>query len=260
MTASPELLEYGMSENVVAFSTTRQGGYGTGKYGAFNINPFCGDSLAAIARNRAALACRLGLPEDNIVFPHQVHGAEGIFVDEKLMLSASKESEECLEGYDYIATTVPRLCVGVSTADCVPMLLYCEASGTVAAIHAGWRGTLQRVAQKAVGELARSTGLHPGSTRAVIGPSISCTAFEVGDEVYEAFAANSFDMEQIAVRRDKWHIDLWRANALQLVQAGLQPGNIEISGICTYANSERFFSARHLGTASGRIFTGIYIK
>ena len=94
---------------------------------------------------------------------------------------------------------------------------------------------------------------------ACIGPGISQEAFEVGDEVYEAFRQAGFDMERIAVRKGKWHIDLWEANRMQLLDFGIEPSHIELSGICTYKNNEDFFSARRQGTASGRVLSGIMI-
>jgi copper oxidase (laccase) domain-containing protein len=95
----------------------------------------------------------------------------------------------------------------------------------------------------------------------VIGPSIGPDAFEVGDEVYEAFAQEDFDMNRIAFKRDgKWHIDLWQANAIDIELTGVPHDNIEIAGVCTYQEYDRFFSARRLGIKSGRIYTGIMIK
>jgi copper oxidase (laccase) domain-containing protein len=97
--------------------------------------------------------------------------------------------------------------------------------------------------------------------KVVIGPSIGPDAFEVGDEVYEAFSQAGFDMNEIAFKRNgKWHIDLWQANALDLQQTGIARENIEIAGICTYQQHEDFFSARRLGIKSGRIYTGIVIR
>ena len=94
----------------------------------------------------------------------------------------------------------------------------------------------------------------------IVGPSIGPEAFEVGDEVYDAFQEAGFPMTDIAFRHQetqKWHIDLWRANAWQLEQEGIPTRSILVSGLCTYNNPSRFFSARRLGIKSGRMFTGI---
>ncbi len=103
----------------------------------------------------------------------------------------------------------------------------------------------------------------PTQLVAGIGPSISQAAFEVGEEVVKAFQAAGFPMERILVRNTetrKAHIDLWEANRLQLVEAGLLSEHIEIAGICTYTRHEDYFSARRLGVKSGRILTGICLK
>ena len=100
----------------------------------------------------------------------------------------------------------------------------------------------------------------PELLKAVIGPGISLKNFEVGDEVYEAFADAGYPMEQISQKQEKWHIDLFACCRLQLEATGIKTENIVESGICTYDNVEDFFSARKLGIASGRILTGIVLK
>jgi copper oxidase (laccase) domain-containing protein len=105
----------------------------------------------------------------------------------------------------------------------------------------------------------------PNNIVAVIAPGISMEAFEVGNEVYNTFNESGFPMEKIArlypTARggSKWHIDLWEANRLQLIECGIPERNISTAGICTYREHDRFFSARRLGIESGRIFSGIML-
>ena len=146
----------------------------------------------------------------------------------------------------------------MSTADCIPILIYDEVHHAAAAVHAGWRGTVKRIAMKAVSAMRVTYGSRPEDLTAVIGPGISLEAFEVGDEVYEEFASAGFCMADISRRYDKWHIDLPECNRSQLSAAGVS--DIRMTGICTYNNSADFFSARRLGVASGRIFTGIILR
>ena len=109
--------------------------------------------------------------------------------------------------------------------------------------------------------MEQNYGCQTSDIKAIIAPGISIEAFEVGDEVYDAFAAAAFPMERIARRMGaKWHIDLWEANRLQLLACGLRPENITLSGVCTYTSHDRFFSARRLGIESGRIFNGIIVR
>lgn len=245
---TPQLLAYQLGNGVTAFSTTRRGGCSEGNYGEFNINRYCGDRPEHIARNFDALKETLGV--EHVIMPHQTHGTEVCVVRNPLPLGS-----EMLEGVDALVTDLSNVCIGVSTADCIPILLYDEAHHAVAAIHAGWRGTVKRIARKTVETMQQTYGTCPADVRAVVGPGISLEAFEVGDEVYEQFREAGFPMESIARRETKWHIDLPLCNRLQLEETGVR--QIEMSGICTYRQTADFFSARRLGINSGRIFTAI---
>lgn len=233
-----------------AFSTQR--GEPLGAYGSFNLTHYCGDSPAHVAACREELAEELGLSPAHIILPHQTHDTEV-----RAVTSGTRTDE--LEGIDAVMTGEAGLCIGVSTADCIPVLLYDPAHHAAAAIHAGWRGTVGRIVTKAVNAMHDTYASRPETLRAVIGPGISEAAFEVGDEVYEAFREAGFRMADIATRHAKWHIDLPRANALTLAEAGVRPENIRDCGICTYASPQTWFSARRLGIHSGRIYTGIIL-
>ena len=229
--ADRRLLVYGLTESyadIFCFSTTRHGGYGTGKYASFNCNPYCGDSVQAVMRNRGLL-CSLMPRPDALVIPHQTHGTTVRVVDEDFVSLPDAEKASRLEGVDALVTDRAGQCLCVSTADCVPVLCYDARRRAVAAVHAGWRGTVARI------------------------------GFEVGDEVWQAFADAGFPMDRIAHRCGKWHIDLWEANRLQLLACGVRPENIELSGICTYGSNGDFFSARRQGIRSGRILSGILL-
>ncbi|WP_027455613.1 peptidoglycan editing factor PgeF [Xylanibacter brevis] len=267
----PVLHNYHMGEGVTAFSTTRQGGYSEGRYGEFNINRYCGDSEEAIGRNRQALTQLLGIDDAHLLMPHQVHLTEIAVVGNDLNMN--------LEGYDALMTDVAGVCIGVSTADCIPVLLYDRRQRAVCAIHAGWRGTVKRITEKAVARMTAVYGTQPQDVIAQIGPGIHLDSFEVGDEVYDAFAHEGFNMPAISrkypvkdssFKKDssffiphssfyKWHIDLPQCNRLQLIETGIPAQQISVSGVCTFEQSERFFSARRLGIQSGRIFTAIML-
>ena len=254
---SPKVLGYDLGEGVLAFSTTRHGGVSAGRHGEFNINEYCGDDRACIAANREALLNWLEIAPDCLVLPHQVHGKVVRTIDEKWMALTPSEQKASLEGVDALMTDLRGVCIGVSTADCIPVLLYDADHHACSAVHAGWRGTVARVVQAAVKAMTDVYQTAPSRLKAVIGPGISREHFEVGDEVYEAFQAAEFDMGRIATRYEKWHIDLWEANYLQLVDMGMEAKSIFMAGICTYAHPDEFFSARRLGVDSGRIFTAI---
>ena len=269
---TPRLQYYDLGEGVTAFSTTRQGGYSQGSYGEFNINRYCGDSEEAIRQNRALLCQVLGIEDHRLLMPHQVHLTEMTVVDEAFLRLSSDEQKLHLEGVDAVMTNVPGVCIGVSTADCIPVLLYDQVHHASCAIHAGWRGTVKRIVEKAVARMTEVYGSRPEDIVAQIGPGIHLESFEVGDEVFEAFAKEGFTMEAISRRypvvgvaadgpeQEKWHIDLPECNRLQLLASGVPAKHILVSPVCTFQQSETYFSARRLGINSGRIFTGILLR
>ena len=260
MTKKPVLQYYPLGEGVTAFSSTRQGGYSEGRYGEFNINRYCGDSEEAIKRNREALCQLLGIEDHHLLMPHQVHLAEIAVVDHEMLRLSTEEQQQKLDGIDALMTNEAGVCIGVSTADCIPVLLYDPIQRASCAIHAGWRGTVQRIVEKAVARMTEVFGSDPKNLIAQIGPGIHLESFEVGDEVYQAFEKEGFPMEMISKKYEKWHIDLPECNRLQLVAAGIPETQITVSPICTFQQSDTFFSARKLSINSGRIFTGILLQ
>lgn len=260
MTKKPVLQYYPLGEGVTAFSSTRQGGYSEGRYGEFNINRYCGDSEEAIQKNRETLCQLLGIEDHSLLMPHQVHLAEIAVVDREMLTLPTEEIQQKLDGIDALMTNEAGVCIGVSTADCIPVLLYDPIQRASCAIHAGWRGTVQRIVEKAVARMTEVFGSDPKNLIAQIGPGIHLESFEVGDEVYQTFEKEGFPMELISKKYEKWHIDLPECNRLQLVAAGIPETHIAVSPVCTFQQSDTFFSARKLSINSGRIFTGILLQ
>lgn len=273
--AQPVLNYYDLSDDVKAFSTTRHGGVSEGNYASLNINEYCGDSKANTDANRLLLANELGIDANHIIMPHQTHGVESRIIGEEFATLPDGVKKMLLEGVDAVMTNIPGMCIGVSTADCIPVLLYDEEHHAAAAIHAGWRGTQARIVHKAVQEMRMAYQTDPTKLKAVIGPGISLDNFEVGDEVYADFEQAAFDMSAIAEERikrnpnaedpakafeRKWHINLPLANLQMLTHNGVDEANIINTGICTFDNTDNYFSARRLGIESGRIYTGIIIR
>lgn len=264
---TPELHYYHLADKVTAFSTTRHGGYSQGHYGEFNVNLYCGDDIEAIRKNRQLLCKSLAIQPDLLLMPHQVHGVEVRRITHDFLKLSASERQEALEGVDALMTDVKEVCIGVSTADCIPLIIYDPEHTAASVIHAGWRGTVSRIVQHTVQAMAESYGSDVNRLKAVIGPGISLQSFEVGDEVYTQFAEAAFPMDSISSimpamngdMQEKWHIDLWACNRLQLLEMGLLPKHIQVAGICTYENYNDYFSARRLGIDSGRILTAVVI-
>ena len=194
---------------------------------------------------------------------HQVHETKTVIIDEDFLRMNPLQQALALDGVDALSTSLNDVCICVRTADCIPVLLWDDTTHVVSAVHAGWKGTLKRIVESNIDVLNTTFGTQPSHLHAIIGPGIGPDSFEVGDEVYDLFAQASFPMEKLAKRypdsrnpqAEKWHIDLWECNRLQLIQKGVNPKNIHVSGIDTYQHYDRFCSARrHINS---RIINGI---
>lgn len=245
--------------DIFCFSTTRKGGFSEGAYASFNCNGYCGDHEETVKRNQELLCGLLPQWPEGLVIPHQIHGTEVRTVDEVFLRLPKADRVEALEGVDALVTHIPGQCLCVSTADCIPVLCYDRRMRVVAAVHAGWRGTVARIVEKTLWRMQEEYGTRPEDVVACIGPGISLDAFEVGDEVYQAFAGAGFPMKRIARRESKWHLDLWEANRMQLLDLGVPETQISVAGICTFRQNDTFFSARRQGILSGRILSGILL-
>ena len=263
------LLKYNIAPNVEAFSTTRISPFNPssedlkemGSYAAFNVTDYCGDDLSRVKKNKEWLCQELGIPKEHLWLPHQTHTANVRIIDEAFLAKTEDDRRAALNEIDAVITPFKGHCIGVSTADCVPVLIYDKQNEIIAAIHAGWRGTVKRITQVCLTVMEQTFSTNPADCTAIIGPSISLDAFEVGEEVAEAFVEAGFPQGLISHDYpSKPHIDLWAANAYMLEEAGIPLEQIQIAGICTYNHCDTFFSARRLGIKSGRVFTGICMK
>ena len=249
-------------EGVAAFSTTRGEVDGRNPYSGVNLCDYVGDDALRVLDARIMLAMQLGVDLDAVIMPRQTHSCNVAVIDTHFMDSDIDRQEQAMEGVDALVTTLPGVVIGVNTADCVPIVLADEAAGVIAVAHAGWRGTVGRIARAVVEEMCRQ-GARVERIQASMGPSICQDCFEVGDEVVEAFKKARFDLDAIVTRdasTGKAHIDLRAANREVLVAAGVPAGNVVLSQHCSRCEHGRFFSARRLGIDSGRTFTGIYRK
>lgn len=253
-------LTYSLGKQVKAFSTKRLGGVSLGNYDSLNLDINNGDSLKCVSENRHLLCQSLNIDESQLIMPKQTHGNMVACITKHFFYLSLLEKSLFLEGVDALITNEPGICIGVATADCVPILFYDSFKKVVAVAHAGWRGTVNKIVNKVVFEMQKEYGTCVTDLKVIIGPSISQKAFEVGDEVYTAFKEAEFDMSTIAMRSGlKWHLDLWLANQRLLINNGIMKNQIEFSSVCTYYNFHEFFSARRLGIHSGRIFTGMML-
>ena len=243
------------------FCTTRQGGCSSGNYASFNLSPFSGDNAENQKSNIKLLASHLQIPTSQIIFPYQTHGDKVKIIDSQFQNQFPAFQTDYLNGVDALITNQSGVCIGVTTADCVPVLLYDAENKVVAAIHAGWRGTCSRIIQKTIDLMTAAFGTIPEKVFASIGVSISPVVYNVGEELVSEFEKTGFPVNQIFIsRNNQLYLDLWQANKWLLQSIGVPELQIEIAGICSFINSDHYFSARKLGIKSGRMLSGIMLK
>ena len=189
----------------------------------------------------------------------QVHGNDVVVV------RRGDARPESGRSADVIVSNDPGAAIAVRAADCVPLLLADAATGAVAAVHAGWRGTAARAAVAAVDAMAREFGSKPADLTAAIGPSIGPCCYEVGPELVDAFAAAGHERHLIqrwfatppaprgSRRRPALRLDVAGANRDQLILAGLAEERIHLSGLCTAMNLDVLTSYRAENEKAGRL-------
>ena len=227
-----------------AVVTTRDGGVSSGVYESLNLSLGVGDDPALVVENRRRAAAAIGLDLDDMVYAHQVHGHDVAVVTTADRGRGSRSTEDA-PAADALVTATPGVGLAVLVGDCVPLVLYEPRAHVLAAVHAGWRGTVARVTDAALSEMV-ALGASPARVLAGIGPAITADRYQVGDEVADAardcFAGNVDGI----VRPDgtgRWTFDLWAANRRLLIEAGVEAGNIEISPVGTGPGTP-FFSDR----------------
>lgn len=197
----------------------------------------------------------------HVIQGHQVHGSRVAVIDRP------ETTKEELEGYDAFVTNLPGVAIGVRTADCVPILLYGPKNRTIAAIHSGWKGTVQMISRKVIGILEDKYGTKPSDILAAIGPCIGPDSFQVGEEVAAVFKDAGFPMDRIwkfmgpkgkKPMEGGHHINLPEACRWTLLEAGVPEESILVSGLDTYRDLS-FYSARREGIECGRNINAIKI-
>jgi polyphenol oxidase len=232
------------------------------------------DQRENVLKNRQALQSAIGATDSRLVLLQQFHSAVALFL--------ANPREEPRKG-DASLTNSRGILLGVQTADCVPILLVDVKKRAIAAIHAGWRGTLARIAEKTIGEMRKQLGSKPADILAVLGPAIGGCCYEVGTELVTEFTSQFADAEEYfdelrtgeepnplqwlnmmppghQPRPKNVRLDLRKANRSQLLAVGLRDANIFVSNLCTACHPDLFFSYRKEGTNSGRLLSAIGMR
>jgi polyphenol oxidase len=216
---------------------TRQGGVSTGFYESLNGGVGSADRAADVVENRARMAAALGVEPRCLITAYQIHSPQVIVADTPWPADARPRA-------DGIVTRTPALAIGVSTADCGPVLFAEPQARVVGAAHAGWRGALAGIIEATIAAMER-LGAARGRIRVALGPMISQRNYEVGPDLIERFAAEDTEAGTFfapAARPGHALFDLPGYIAARLRRAGL--AHIEDLNACTYADPARFFSYR----------------
>jgi YfiH family protein len=259
---------------VHGFSTRTGGVSALNGENVLNLSFMEWDSRENVLENRRKFQSALGTDDLTLVLMKQIHS-------DVIHSFPAAPAQPC-KG-DASTTNRAGLLLAVQTADCVPILLVDPRKRAVAAVHAGWRGTLGRIVEKTVGRMRAEFACRPQDLIAALGPSIGPCCYEVSAEFVTKFgaqfadAAEYFDEPRSGDEPNplQWlnmappghqpppknvHLDLWRANRSQLLAAGLRQGNIFVTNLCTACRRDLFFSYRKEGALSGRLLSVIGIR
>ena len=215
---------------------TRQGGVSKGMYGSLNCGLGSRDDAESVRQNRALVAETLGVPAGRLLTLYQIHSARAVIVDKPWNGEAAEA--------DALVTRTPGLAIGTLTADCAPILLCDPQARVIAAAHAGWRGALSGIAEATMAAM-EELGAKRERVVAVIGPSISQRAYEVGSDYVDRFLAEEPASETFFMTDESSgepHFDLSGYVAERLSRAGV--GSVSDLGLCTYCDETRLFSYR----------------
>ena len=233
---------------------TRHGGVSPGRFSSLNFSSREGDTEENVFRNLEIAASSFGFPAGDFLLLRQVHG------DGLLTWNGDRPPGEALV-YDGIITASSGVALCIKTADCVPVLLADPARRIIAAVHAGWRGTAARIAQKAACLMQREFSCRPENILGAVGPAIGPCCYEVDENVMRSMRVASWrDFVRSGGRPGRWMLDLPGINGRQLREAGLLPGNIAVGSVCTSCRTDLLYSHRAESGKTGRSLNFIMLK
>lgn len=238
----PEILS--RYPGVLSAVSTRSGGVSPEPYG-MNLSFRVGDAEENVRSNRELFFGGLGIDLHELAVPDQVHGST--------VVSAGEAGS--YPGTDGLVTTAARVFLCVTVADCVPLLMVDPVAHAVAAVHAGWRGTVAGIASVAVEHLQKECAAVADRIVAYLGPSAGICCYEVSEDL-----ASHFDGRFVRRADGRVSVDLKMANRHQLIESGVRPENIEASPHCTISEPTLFHSYRRDRDRSGRLMAVIGLR
>ncbi len=227
--------------------STRLGGVSKGHLSEMNLSYTRGDNPEYVTENFCRMADAIGFLPESLVLSQQTHTTNIRLVTKE---DKGKGFTKPLdyENIDGLITNVPGLTLATFYADCVPLFFVDPVSRSIGLSHAGWRGTLKRMGAKTVAQMVREFHTEPEHLRVAIGPSICQDCYEVSEEVAaefkKEFARYADERLVYRTKEGKYHLNLWRANEIALLEAGVRQKYLSVTNVCTCCNPDKLFSHR----------------
>lgn len=240
--------------------TTRLGGVSRGIFSSMNLSFSRGDESSAVEENFRRIAEALGTKPENFVFTDQTHTTN---VRKITREDAGKgiTKERDYRDVDGLITDEPGLVLSAFFADCVPLYFVDPVHRAIGLSHSGWRGTAERMGAVTLEAMEKAYGTQPKDVICAIGPSICQDCYEVSEDVAEKFPEEFYGREIVFDKGNgKYQLDLWRANRLILMKAGVLPEHIAMTDICTCCNEKLLFSHRASQGKRGNLGAFLTIK
>ncbi len=226
--------------NLITAESNRLGGISEHPYSSLNLGIYTKDRSDNVIENKNIFFNSLNIKSSSIADSHQIHSYK--------ILYANQSGH--YEGYDALVTNKPGINLCVTVADCTPILIYDAKNKIVCAIHAGWRGTVEKIVLKTLNYLQQTFKTKGGDCFAYIGTCIDKDSFEVGEEVALYFSDNH---KYFVKEKNKYFVDLKEANKTQLTSFSIPENQIEISTFSTVLNNDKYFSFRKENGLTGRM-------
>jgi polyphenol oxidase len=245
------------------FISTRANGVSKTPFDSLNLGYHTADRNSNVKINWTILSDATQISLDSFVIARQVHQGGVVVAGQSTLRGAWANPEFEIKNTDAFITNEKNTCLIVKVADCVPILIFDPEKHVIAAIHAGWRGTVESVTANTINKLIIEFKSNPENLVVGIGPSIGPCCYETGTDVEKAVLMKWGTTDQFLVKSgvtSKFYFDLWYANRFELLRLGVKSENIETAGICSKCNSEMYFSSRASGGITGRFCAGIMIR
>lgn len=256
----PLLTETGVVRHGIS---TREGGVSEGIYQSMNLSFARGDKEAHVIENYRRIGEAIGVSPDRMVASSQTHTTNVREVTEDDIGKGIVRPRDYTD-VDGLMTNLPDVCLVTYYADCVPLLFVDPVHRAIASSHSGWRGTVNRMGEITVQAMRRAYGSRPEDIVAAIGPSICQDCYEVSEDVIERFRAAFPETEWASLfyrKPDgKFQLNLWRANELILLGAGIKREHLAVTNLCTCCNSELLFSHRASHGKRGNLAAFLALK